>query len=80
MDSRNLYAGDLVSFVASLVILGELVLLERLGLSFISSPLSLAILWAIWAMTIPSVLSYHKARLEKNWMLDAFGVLAVVIA
>ncbi|MEW9492382.1 MAG: hypothetical protein TQ35_0009335 [Candidatus Aramenus sulfurataquae] len=80
MDLKNLYAGNLVSFVASLVILSELILLERLGLSFISSPLSLAILWAIWAMAIPSVLSYHRARLEKNWMLDAFGALAVAIA
>ncbi|WP_240931316.1 hypothetical protein [Acidianus sulfidivorans] len=70
----------MISIIASLVILLELTLLYIKGLSFFFSIESVVILWIIWIMAIPSVLSYHKAKLEKQKMLDILGSLAVIIA
>ncbi|BBG23642.1 hypothetical protein [Sulfuracidifex tepidarius] len=80
MNIKYLFQGNVVSLVASLVILAELVLLDLKGLNFIFSLPSVVILWVIWAMAIPSVLSYHNVKLEKQRMLDVLGTLAVIIA
>ncbi len=80
MNVKYLFQGNVVSLVASLVILLELVLLDVNGLDFIFSIPSVIILWVIWGMAIPSVLSYHRVKLERQRMLDFFGTVAVVIA
>jgi|BEDMetMinimDraft_1075159.scaffolds.fasta_scaffold06179_1 hypothetical protein len=80
MEVKHLFRGNLISLIASLVILLELTLLEFEGLNFIFALPSVLTLWVIWAMAIPSVLTYHMVKLERQWMLDLFGALAVMIA
>jgi hypothetical protein len=80
MNVKYLFQGNVISLIASLIILLELILLEVNGINFIFSLPSVVILWIIWAMAIPSVLSYHMVKLERQKMLDFFGTLAVIIA
>ncbi|AEB95272.1 MULTISPECIES: hypothetical protein [Metallosphaera] len=79
MDSKFLFKGNLVSLIASLIILAGLVLLEINGISFALSGTFLAIMTVVWILAIPSLVSYHRSKLERRWILDFFGIAAMVI-
>lgn len=79
MDRKFLFQGNVISLIASLVILYGLVLLELNGIGYALSPTFLGIMAVVWAMAIPSFLSYHRSKLQKQWIMDYFAVSAIAI-
>lgn len=71
--------GNIISLIASLVILLALVLLEYKGIDYAYSLTFQEIIWAIWILAIPSFISYHKASLDRSWLMDYFAIPAILI-
>ncbi|MCY0861180.1 MAG: hypothetical protein OWQ52_02005 [Metallosphaera prunae] len=79
MDRKFLFQGNVISLAASLVILYGLVLLELNGIGYALSPVFLGIMAVVWVMAIPSFFSYHRSKLQRQWIMDYFAVSAIVI-
>ena len=79
MIKTYLKRGNIISLVASLIILAGLVLLDLKGISYALSPQFLAIMWVVWFLAIPSFMSYHKSDLEKPKFMDYFAIPAIII-
>lgn len=71
--------GNWVSLIASLVILLGLALLEYEGIKYAFSTMFLLIATAVWILAIPSYIFYHKASLDKAWLMDLFAIPAIII-
>ncbi|ARM75225.1 hypothetical protein [Acidianus manzaensis] len=74
-----LKVGNFVSLVASLIILSALILLYINGINYAYSTVFQLIIWIIWILAIPSFLSYHKANLNKSFLMNYCAILAIVI-
>ncbi|BCS93277.1 hypothetical protein [Metallosphaera javensis (ex Sakai et al. 2022)] len=79
MNRKYLFQGNVISLIASLVILYGLALLEIHGISYALSEPFLAIMAVVWVMAIPSYMSYRMSKLEKPWIMDYMAVSAMVI-
>jgi hypothetical protein len=79
MIKSYLRRGNIVSLIASLIILAGLVLLDLNGITYALSLPFLVIMWIVWFLAIPSFLSYHKSELEKPKLMDYFAIPAIII-
>jgi len=62
-------AGCVVSVVAAALIMAELALLAIWGLSTISSPPSLYILWSLYLLAIAAYTLYTRSDVEPRWLV-----------
>ncbi|WP_338598548.1 hypothetical protein V6M85_07820 [Sulfolobus tengchongensis] len=79
MDKKYLTQGNIISLIASLVILYALILLLKNGISFALSDTFIVIMTIIWVMSIPSFISYVKSKLDKPFILKYSALIAIVI-
>ena len=79
MIKSYLRMGNVISLIASLIILVGLIILDIKGVGYALSTPFLAIMWVVWLLAIPSFISYHKSQLEKPFLMDYFAVSAIVI-
>lgn len=77
--TNYLKLGNLVSLIASAIILLALILLLYKGLSYVFSLTFQTLAFLIWILAIPSFILYHKASLDKGWILDTFAIPAIII-
>ncbi|MEM1627049.1 MAG: hypothetical protein QXV69_07225 [Sulfolobaceae archaeon] len=79
MNEKELLRGNLISLIASIIILAGLVLILQRGIYYALSKEFLMIMTSVWILSIPSLISYHRSGLEKRWILDYFGATAIII-
>ncbi|QXJ29285.1 Uncharacterized protein J5U23_02154 [Saccharolobus shibatae B12] len=79
MDGKSLLQGNVISLIASLIILYGLILLLENGIYFALSKIFLILMTLVWILAIPSYLSYRRSGLKKQWILNYFAILAIII-
>jgi len=79
MNTDYLKRGNIVSLIASLIILSGLTILEFNGINYALSITFITIMWIVWLLAIPSFISYRNAKLEKPKLMDYFAVMAIII-
>ncbi|AAK42001.1 hypothetical protein SULI_13325 [Saccharolobus solfataricus] len=79
MNGRFLLQGNVISFIASIIILYGLILLLENGIYFALSKTFLILITFVWILAIPSYLSYRRSGLRKQWILNYFAIPAIVI-
>ncbi|NON61579.1 hypothetical protein [Acidianus sp. RZ1] len=77
--NSNLFKGNVISLVASVFILAELIVLLDYGLNYIFSLTSKVLLWIIFIMAIPYLLTYSRSKLRKDYLMRYPGSIAVIL-
>jgi len=71
--------GNVISLIASVIILIGLILLDLRGLTYALSLPFILIMWIVWILALPSLYSYHKSKLDKPKIMDYFALSAIII-
>ncbi|QGA69143.1 hypothetical protein [Sulfolobus sp. E11-6] len=79
MNGRFLLQGNIISLIASIIILYGLILLLENGIYFALSKTFLILMTLVWILAIPSYISYRRSELRKQWILNSFAIPAIII-